>query len=264
MSIPYKLLVVTTCCLLTLSGAGSQDGKRARVLEKQVQPNELIEVTAVRMGESSSGKRDLKIGSPLLAGDDWVRGLTFRVKSNATKPITYLELELDVLKSEHSRDTVGIDLVYGRMPPLPGANNDAPAAKTINPGEEVELSLSDSQYDTFMELLRRNRGSTAFDKLQVRTGRIVFDDGTMWYNGQTLTRDPADPQRWNVVRPRSAVGRLGPRRNERSLRPQAVQRGAAVTYVAALFPGRGGAAMSTAFSPPGRQADDCRREVGSY
>lgn len=252
--------VATCLALLLLPVFISAQTKRNRVLEKAFQPEEPVEIVETQIGVPSSGRRAIKFNEKMLAGNDWLKGLTVTVRNNSTKRIIYLSVELDVLKNDQSPDTVSIELIYGRIPGLPDQPDPLPAVNPVAVGEDIKLTLSDEHYDVFKNLLKRVRGTSSFEKLTVRVGTIVFEDETMWRNGQFLRRDSADPLRWDPIRPGTRTSRASPPTRDVS-RPWKLT---AISFDKSLPHPSGFLNFYPTLFPRTQQRADCRKDVGSY
>jgi hypothetical protein len=119
--------------------------------------------------------RQVTPGQPFTAGDDWLRGLTLRVKNVSSKPITYLQFSLSFPEAHYHGGGLGQTLSYGRNM---ASGQNAPGAMSLSPGEEAELTLTDEEFHNFRSFAERLNGSADFHRLWLGTATVKFADGT--------------------------------------------------------------------------------------
>lgn len=158
-----------------------------------------VEVVSIRLsGEEAAPGRKIK------AGDDWLRGVSFKLKNVSDKPIAYVAITLlfsDPEDSTRPERAVGYSLSYGpditsQKTPL---RKNAP--KAIQPGETVDLVLSHEKYPVFLNILAYG-GMTpdvATAKYYVHTVAFENEPDTVWRQGNLLRRDSHDRNKFNVV-----------------------------------------------------------------
>jgi hypothetical protein len=169
--------------------------QRARVLNKKFIPKEPVEIVEVK----SKGSK-IKFGAAFITGEDWVKGLTLKVKNRSEKSIVYLSIDLRVDGTTVPRRRSAVTLSYGSRPT--GQNVLEPSSlRPIAPGENVEITLTDALYDDLRSLVQQDGSdlSRALDRAELKIDFIIFDDNSAWGNGRTLRRDPTNPDKWNVV-----------------------------------------------------------------
>ncbi|PYS23424.1 MAG: hypothetical protein DMF72_09370 [Acidobacteria bacterium] len=169
-----------------------------RSIEKPIQHKEPVDMEDIQVRDDQ-GLKSVKPGSKFHGNEDWLKGLTLRLKNTSDKSIVYAEIRVYVPTSETEDKPVAFSLRYGVMP-RPGSDNfGLNPSQPIAHGRSVTVTLSDDDYELGKNIVREKRGNVNFNHLEIRVGMIVFDDGTAWKNGYSLRRDPNDPERWVPV-----------------------------------------------------------------
>lgn len=136
--------------------------------------------------------------------DDWLKGITLSVKNTSDQAITYINVELFFPRPEDesaaNETPFAYPLLYGYVPILPEAFPAPNAPPPIKPGEVVELTLADKDYDQLKIYLRNSNYPTSIKQVRLTLRAVAFGDGTMWRSGSLFQRDPNDPSKWNPVR----------------------------------------------------------------
>ncbi|HEX8069940.1 MAG TPA: hypothetical protein VF546_08315 [Pyrinomonadaceae bacterium] len=133
------------------------------------------------------------------AGDgDWLKTLTMKVKNVSGKPITSLEVDVQIPRLGLMDYPLVISLDYGWRPLLPGETLSTPPPKPLAPGHTVTIRVSDSTGDFLTNYLREKQVDEV-DNVELSIGLTHFEDGTAWLHGHTLRRDPNNPRRWRVI-----------------------------------------------------------------
>lgn len=152
----------------------------------------------------------------ITADDDWLKGLTVTVKNTSLKPITYLEVELELFGKEDEasgRLPVVYPLSYGTYTGNTPAPDGPPASEVIEPGGLADITLTDEVYASLLMTLSASGYPVTMKHVQLTVTDVIFADGSRWYKGMTLRRDPANPAKWLKVKD---VGQ-NPRANKRPL-----------------------------------------------
>ena len=68
---------------------------------------------------------------------------------------------------------------------------------SVPPGDEVELKLSDAEFEELMSFLREAGFPDKIHVVEIRVNTIGFADGTAW-SGRMLKRDSSRPSGWAV------------------------------------------------------------------
>jgi len=169
-----------------------------RILKKGPFPNEPLNVVSIKV----RGK-PVESDKKFVEEDDWLKGLTIKLKNVSNKPIIFIEISLRFPATEERPDGPEPSYVrtlrYGREP-SPDALTLPDQPKPVMPNDTVEINLTDEDHETInAALVQLGYQRSKYVKMLLRT--VIFDDDTMWRAGEILHRDPIEPGRWNVVRP---------------------------------------------------------------
>ena len=199
-------VVLTALLLTTLVGLGlplvihtHSQQKRERVIKKASQPNEPMDLEDIQVRGSGKTTESVSVGTTFLGDEDWLKGLTVKVKNKSGKSIAYAELYVYVATSENEDKPIRLSLRYGVTPAACSETDASNQPKLILHGNSTTLVLSDNEYDQAKALLTEKNVTTDFKQVEMRIGMVIFDDGTAWKNGAVLHRDPNNPLKWNVV-----------------------------------------------------------------
>lgn len=166
-----------------------------RSIEKPIQHKEPVEMEDIQVRDNQ-GLKSVKPGAKFRGNEDWLKGLTLRLKNTSDKSIVYAEVRVYVPTSETEDKPVAFSLRYGVMPRLGSDNLGLSPSQPIAHGRSVTVVLSDDDYELAKNIVREKRGDVNFNHVEIRVGMIVFDDGTAWKNGYSIRRDPNNPERW--------------------------------------------------------------------
>lgn len=206
MSSFVRVALATLLVGASLTVWGTAPQKQGRILVKRSWRNEPTKVTKVKV----KGK-DIKPGENFLDEDDWLRGLTIRMKNTSVgKSIIFIELILDFSDDPDDASAPAWTIFYGH--PTPATASASVERKPIPPGESVDLTLSGVEYDNLREFLGQSGHAGSVKKVEVTLGQVVFDDGTRWSAGRLWRKDPDDPDGWTPLgqkrRPSSIMERF--------------------------------------------------------
>lgn len=128
-------LLVKICLLTTLlSGlvwlsVSAQTDEVARTLERVPLKNEPVQITEAR----TSTKSDISLGQSFVANNDWLSGLTLKVKNVSGKQIVRAVLELQFSEVQLNNAVFILPVHYGEVPGLEEPSSDKQAP--IGPNE---------------------------------------------------------------------------------------------------------------------------------
>ena len=174
-------------------GAALQQGQR-KSLEEAFSSNPIVRVTKLKVGPNVRQFKD-----EFDESDDWLKRFGLEIESMATKPITYLEVNLNFPETKSSGPMMSYPVAVGINP---DSRVSAPAKKPLHlmPGETLAIGLDDD-YDKLERFIRFRHSMNQIRKAQVEVGFLVFDDGTAWIAGDFYRPDPNKPGRYiNVGR----------------------------------------------------------------
>jgi hypothetical protein len=133
----------------------------------------------------------------IAASDDWLRGLTIRVRNESDKVVTSVLLSIQFPRP--ANQTKELDLVapiqYGRVPFAP-PEDASPPAEPILPGQTKDITLTDEAYDSLRILLDNLNYPTTIKAVKIKVSVIGFQDDTYWNIGTIFRRDPNNPGKW--------------------------------------------------------------------
>lgn len=195
-------LVIANLCLVTLYVSGWTHGKQRlahqkekAVLKHPAPKNEPIIVTDIKVKT-----KDVKLGEGFETESDWLRQVTFKIKNKSDKAITYLQIDLDFPETKATAGAIMMhQLFFGQRPDFISSLKNPPLY--IKPNETLEISL-ESEYNSIKGLIELKHPSIEnINKIVIRTGSMMFEDGTLYSSGAFLKRnpDPDSPQKWVLI-----------------------------------------------------------------
>jgi hypothetical protein len=171
--------------------AEAQSHETQRVVEKVSLKNEPLAIEEVRVKT-----KIVNLGQAFLSGDDWLGGMTFKLKNVSGKVLRRAELELQFPEiSLGDKDTFFLTIHYGQIPDLP--DPDSVEMPPVKPDQTLELKFDDSTYAALRQRVFANHASAT--KARVLISTVYFADGTAWHNGFWHRRDPNNPRKWLVI-----------------------------------------------------------------
>ncbi len=185
------LLFLTFCFFASTRPSSSQDADK--LITKKEWHNSPVKIALVKskIGELATDKK-------ISAGDDWLKGLTIRVRNDSDKPVNFVGLDIQFRwPEEQSRE---LDLVapieYGRNPFAPSEQEFVPEAELIFPKQTRDIPLTDEGYDQLRSILDNLKFPAAIKEVILRVRTVGFSDGTAWDGGSIFRRDPNNPGKW--------------------------------------------------------------------
>jgi hypothetical protein len=151
-----------------------------------------LEIVSIRL----NGK-DVQPGEKIKGDDDWLQGLSFRLKNISDRPIAYLDIGLQFPQPDgivvYSLN-YGVDFSRGE----PRRESSAPA---IQPGETLDLALTKERYPIFLHTLALGGASSRFEIASYYIERVCFDNepDVIWEGGKLKRRDPNQFTKFNVI-----------------------------------------------------------------
>jgi hypothetical protein len=184
------LLFLTFCFFASTRPSNSQNEDKLIKKEEWFKPPVKITLVKSKIGELATDKK-------ISAGDDWLKGLTIRVRNDSDKPVNYVNIDLQFRHPEHQ--SWEFDLLapheYGRSPFTPPEQEFPHAAEPIFPGQTRDIPLTDENYDALMRELDRLK-YPAIKEVILRVRAVGFSDGTAWDSGNIFRHDPNNPGKW--------------------------------------------------------------------
>ena len=191
--VAFGLVISAAAIVLLLDSvvqSGAQSKQVERVIEKIALRNEPLEILELR-----SKTNHITLGQAFLSGDDWLEGMTFRLKNVSGKALRRAELELEFPEIKMDNGTFLLTIHCGQIPDLPDA--DSIEMPSVQPDQTLELKFDDSTYAALSQRVFANRGSVT--KARVLISTVYFADGTAWHHGFWHRRDPNNPKKWIII-----------------------------------------------------------------
>jgi hypothetical protein len=145
---------------------------------------EAVEIVEIKVGEAS-----ITPGRSFLAGEDWLRGLCFRMKNVSGRPIIGARLSFSLPETFVDHNGMGFSLEYGRGESI-GIPSDE--QKVVMPNEEFELKFNDQQYLRHRQFVTSRSKLKSFNKITIGTLFVKFDDESVWVGGCLRASDPTN------------------------------------------------------------------------
>jgi hypothetical protein len=156
----------------------------------RIYPNEPVLVTDLTVNGMQH-----QINSKAKAGEDWLNGLTFKVKNISKKNIVFVYVSLLFPEAKAITGTLfAFDLRYGADPRLEAAST---TENPIKPEEAAEFVLSYVSYQNLKRGIEtRITPIKNINSVQIDVVRVIFEDDTAWATGSFMHRDPNNPKKW--------------------------------------------------------------------
>lgn len=129
-------------------------------------------------------------------GEDWLKGVAFKLKNVSDKEIIYIDLSLDFPETQSSGQEMSFPITRGRRPGLRSMANEPFSAK---PGEEFTITLGESQYQRLSRFIEERHPLSRINTVIVRIGFVIFSDGIAWGAGDYYRQDPNNPNNYISV-----------------------------------------------------------------
>ena len=159
-----------------------------------------VEIVAVKV----KGETVLP-GRPFAAGDDWLLGLTFRLKNVSDRPVSYIEISLRfpaaVREGAEPGRKVGPmvgPVAYGCYPGLPCRSDITGSSNEILPGEMRDVGLRGPS-ESFMAALAQVGALLPVQSVEYDVDSVLFDADTRWSRGLLFKRDPSEPDTFRMA-----------------------------------------------------------------
>jgi hypothetical protein len=162
-----------------------------------------LEITEIKV----KGKA-LKVAEKFVEDGEWLNEATFKLKNTYSKPITYIQINVDFPEIERRENGAILEhqIYFGRHPIY--KSDERPEIRIL-PGDSIEVSLA-SEYERIkrmIELAKRTpeqmkRPISYISKTVIGINEVAFDDGTLYSGGRMHVRNP-DPdgrQKWIPIK----------------------------------------------------------------
>jgi hypothetical protein len=195
--------VVLVMGFVLIDARGVRDGmfglgqSAKRTVDERADPAEPIE----NLGIIRSGQLT-KLSEQFDNGDDWLKGVSIRVRNKSDRTIVYVQTGLAFFETQPSGSILLFDaLRYGRRPWV--AEDASKSPLQLEPGATVDLPITDQTYNSLKSFAaRKNRNISDFHRATLRLSMVIFDDGTAWSLGSFRCPDPNQPGNYVAIKGR--------------------------------------------------------------
>jgi hypothetical protein len=146
--------------------------------------NDPVTITSIKQGG-----RNLLAEEEFDANDEWLRDVSFKLKNNSNKNITFVGVDMYFPDTQETGALMLRPLRFGRWPNRP---NDLVAPLLLKPGETIDVAIA-SQYDSLKKFLESKQPINKIQKLMLRVYAVIFEDGTKWDMGTYYKPDLNTP-----------------------------------------------------------------------
>lgn len=199
------IMVAMVISMLTASTIAQQE--QERIINKKTRNNEPVRIAKLKVKGRTVG-----LNQKLLADDDWLNGLTVRIKNTSDRIIMFVDVEISFPNpAESTRNPMGsTNLFYGTLPMEGPVSPDA--TPRLMPGETVDITLSAEEFSGIKRRLKESNHPEQVAQADIRIYEVLFSDDAMWHIGVMMRRDPNDPRTWipmNQSRSHAASNNFG-------------------------------------------------------
>lgn len=181
------MLAVVMMCFIVLSSL-AQTAKRTVITQPNnypasdsisaqngnMVPTEMRAVTIVSI--SVEGKQ-IAVGEPFEASKDWLKGLAVELKNISGIPIRSIRLHFSLPETRANGTPSGFSLEYGRDLSARFEKTEKPL---IAPGENIQISRSETHYKLANEGIEKRTGLSDFSEVVLVNATVKFDNGVIW------------------------------------------------------------------------------------
>lgn len=166
-----------------------QDQERIILLAKPDKKDPL-EITEIKIKESDEKEKAVRFGEKFIEDGQWLKKASFKIHNKYSKPITYVQINIDFPETEVTGIMMQHQLFLGQHPVFKKPLNAAPFQ--IMPGEFSEVSLA-SEYKEIKKMIElRNPSIEYISRILIRLSEVGFEDGTIYSGGEIFRHNP-DP-----------------------------------------------------------------------
>lgn len=192
----YAFLGVTSAFLAPAFHApvaGKDQTERTyRIVRRlRAEQNEPVVITSVTV----KGEK-IALNEKFHSGNDWLNGLTITLKNASDKPIVLTSVQLQFPRPEGTKGGIAVDDIFYGNPTLLERPEATAGSYILAPGQSINVPISSDDLDRIKSLLSFSGYRGNIDSIEIRIGRTIFADDTMWYAGANLRRDHSAPSRW--------------------------------------------------------------------
>jgi hypothetical protein len=189
--------LIAVCLIAVAFGStlAQQVRDRELVLLYSYSPAQMpIEIVSTKLKD-----QEFRPGEKIKGDDNWLHGLSFRIKNVSDKPLAYVEFMIEFKRANR---VVGYSLHYG-VDTERGERRTEQSPPAVQPGETLDLALTKENYTSFLYVLEQGEIPRDFDTASYFLAKICFENepDLMWTGGNIRRRDPNTPYKFNTVGP---------------------------------------------------------------
>ena len=157
--------------LLPASIAGQTQN---RVIEwSETRTSTAIVLDVLEIVDVKVAGNQVTIGRSFAAEDEWLRGLTFRVKNISAAPIIDIRMGITFPETQSGTRVLGLTLFNPELHRRASSNDPA----RLMPEEEIDLVLTDAQYMQLRRLVAGRSANQSLTKLRITPTVVVKFEG---------------------------------------------------------------------------------------
>lgn len=133
-----------------------------------------------------------------LADENWFKGLELNIRNKSGKSITHIKIDIRFPRPQGQQQKLDFvtSLTYGESP-LPSKDGQflSNLAKPLMPEENIELKLSEDDYNRIRDSLKELGYPLSIRKIKVYVTTIGFNDDTVWMADRIYKIDRNNPEK---------------------------------------------------------------------
>ena len=138
-------------------------------------------------------------GENFQAPPSWIKDLSVRIKNVSSQTLKYVEVTVNFPRDANDSPILAQVSLSKGFPYIITTKLPTSDQLSLSPGEEVELSVSESAYKAFeWNVKTASPPSSLLRSAKVKTEAVAFSPNRIWMRGAYLDRDPQTPGRWVV------------------------------------------------------------------
>jgi hypothetical protein len=173
-----------------VAGTSQQDGKMFEKGDDFDPPVKIVLVKS-KIGVIETDKK-------IEANDDWLKGLTIRVRNDSSEIVTHVSVELRFRRPQNQANEHDFvtQISAGRDPFGSPQSSSSKAPVSLLPGQTIDITVSNTEYESSRTALNELNYPPSIKAVRARIRAIGFSDGTAWSSGMIFERDPDNPEGW--------------------------------------------------------------------
>lgn len=128
-------------------------------------------LSAVELVEVSAAGQAVGVGRAFGADDDWMKGLSVRLRNVSGRKIKGATLYLSLPEARHGGGAIQLSLAYEQ-----GGGQGG-----VAPGDEFDLTLAPAEHERQRARVAKLTGVKSVGRVGLGFVVIEFEDGTRWY-----------------------------------------------------------------------------------